>query len=58
MILVADEQGEDTIPAKDMIWDFNGIFHEMEYSWDVPWDGIFLGYPIPSHLTIRIVTGM
>ena len=35
------------VPYHGMIWDLNGIFHGMVYSWDVPWDGIFLGPPIP-----------
>ena len=28
-----------------MVWDLNGTFHGMGYSWDVPWGGILLGYP-------------
>ena len=28
-----------------MVWVFNKMFHGMGYSWDVPWDDIFLGHP-------------
>ena len=32
-----------------MVWDFDGISRGIGYSWDLLWDGIFLGYPIVIH---------